>query len=183
MTTPYGDEDDVQEPDKEPEPDKEKSSEFRRNQKVLTDKARERDEAVARAEAATRKLAFFEAGINMGHPAAKYFVAGYDGDLEPDKIKAAAEEAGLTNAPASTSDSGGESHPDPSALNPQAAADAAAFSALNQATGQQGDTGSVNHRAAMEKVAFEAMRAGANAPEAIAAYMSKHGLPVAEDER
>lgn len=47
------------------------------------------------AEAATRELAFVKAGVNPDSAAAKYFVKGYDGELTPEAIRAAAEEASL----------------------------------------------------------------------------------------
>jgi hypothetical protein len=40
-------------------------------------------------------LAFAKAGIDPASPQAKYFVKGYDGDLTPEAIRAAAEEAQL----------------------------------------------------------------------------------------
>lgn len=50
---------------------------------------------VAEAETATRELAFLKAGVDTSNPAAKWFVKGYDGDLTPDVIRAAAIEATL----------------------------------------------------------------------------------------
>lgn len=50
----------------------------------------------AKAEAAAvaeRELAFVKAGIDPNLPVAKYFMKGYDGDLTPDAIRAAAIEA------------------------------------------------------------------------------------------
>ena len=47
------------------------------------------------AEAATRELAFVKAGVDPDSAAAKYFVKGYDGELTPEAIRAAAEEANL----------------------------------------------------------------------------------------
>lgn len=44
---------------------------------------------------ATRELAFVKAGIDSADPMAKYFVKGYDGELSPDAIRAAAIEARL----------------------------------------------------------------------------------------
>jgi hypothetical protein len=52
-------------------------------------------EAVAAKAEAERKLAFVEAGIDLAAPGAKYFVKGYEGDLSPEAIRAAAEEASL----------------------------------------------------------------------------------------
>lgn len=52
-------------------------------------------EAVAAKAEAERKLAFVEAGIDLSAPGAKYFVKGYDGELSPEAIRQAAEEASL----------------------------------------------------------------------------------------
>lgn len=45
-----------------------------------------------------RRLAFVEAGIPTGDPKVAYFVKGYDGDLDPEAIRAAATEAGFIQA-------------------------------------------------------------------------------------
>lgn len=42
-----------------------------------------------------RELAFAKAGIPMDDPKMKYFVKGYDGEMEADAIRAAAAEAGF----------------------------------------------------------------------------------------
>ena len=53
-------------------------------------------EAEAKAgSVAIRKLAFVEAGIPLNDPSTKYFVKGYDGEMTPDAIRAAALEAKL----------------------------------------------------------------------------------------
>jgi len=44
---------------------------------------------------ASRELAFVKAGIDTADPMAKYFVKGYDGEISPDAIRAAAIEARL----------------------------------------------------------------------------------------
>ena len=51
--------------------------------------------ARAEAEAAKRELAFVKAGVPLDNPVAKYFIKGYDGEITPDAIRAAAEEANL----------------------------------------------------------------------------------------
>lgn len=51
--------------------------------------------ARAEAEAAKRELAFVKAGVPFDNPVAKYFIKGYDGEITPDAIRAAAEEANL----------------------------------------------------------------------------------------
>jgi hypothetical protein len=45
-----------------------------------------------------RLLAFAQAGIDANDPAAKYFVKGYDGDMDPEAIKAAAVAARVITA-------------------------------------------------------------------------------------
>lgn len=52
-------------------------------------------EAAAEAEAARRELNFVKAGVDPNDPKFKYFVKGYEGDLTPEAIREAAEEASL----------------------------------------------------------------------------------------
>ncbi len=52
-------------------------------------------EALVEAEAAKRELNFVKAGVDPNDPKYKYFVKGYDGELTPDAIRQAAEEASL----------------------------------------------------------------------------------------
>lgn len=52
-------------------------------------------QALAEAESLKREVAFIKAGIPMDNPMAKYFVKGYDGDISPEAIRTAAEEAKL----------------------------------------------------------------------------------------
>lgn len=49
-------------------------------------------------ESAARELNFVKAGVNTSDPGAKYFVKGYDGELTPDAIRVAAQEANLIPA-------------------------------------------------------------------------------------
>ena len=49
-------------------------------------------------ESAARELNFVKAGVNTSDPGAKYFVKGYDGELTPDAIRVAAQEANLIQA-------------------------------------------------------------------------------------
>lgn len=50
---------------------------------------------LAEAEEVKKELAFVKAGIDLTSPMAKYFVKGYDGELSPEAIRLAAEEAQL----------------------------------------------------------------------------------------
>jgi hypothetical protein len=63
--------------------------------KQIEEQAAKAREAEARAAAAERELAFAKAGLPLSDPKMTYFVKGYDGDLSPDAIKAAAEAAGF----------------------------------------------------------------------------------------
>ena len=48
-----------------------------------------------RADDLARENAFLKAGVNPDDPKAKWLVKGYDGELTPEAIKAAASEAGI----------------------------------------------------------------------------------------
>lgn len=54
-----------------------------------------KDELLAQASQAQRELAFLKAGVNPENPMSKYFMKGYDGELEPEAIRKAAQEANL----------------------------------------------------------------------------------------
>jgi hypothetical protein len=60
---------------------------------------KELNAARAELEAARRALAFSRAGIDVDDPAAKYFVKGYDGELDPETIRTEAVAARLLGAP------------------------------------------------------------------------------------
>lgn len=74
----------------------------RARMKQLEKETAELRKQVADAEAAKRELAFVKAGINPADPMAKYFVKGYDGNLDPDAIRNAAVEARLISPPDTT---------------------------------------------------------------------------------
>lgn len=82
------DTDDYDDDDEQPD----QPSKQERNWKELRGKASEYEQ---RAKAAERRLAFVEAGIKLDDPKAKYFVNGYDGEIDPDAIRQAAIEAGF----------------------------------------------------------------------------------------
>jgi hypothetical protein len=67
--------------------------------KQIEEQAAKAREAEARAAAAERQLAFAKAGLDLSDPKMSYFVKGYDGESDPEKIKAAAQEAGFIGAP------------------------------------------------------------------------------------
>jgi hypothetical protein len=70
---------------------------------------RERDQLKTQLVETERLLAFAQAGINPTEPAAKYFVKGYDGDMDPEAIRAAAVEARviMSGVPVSAAEQGG----------------------------------------------------------------------------
>lgn len=78
--------DDQQEPRRDP---------VRAALKQKEKEAAELRKQVAELSNLKRELAFTKAGINPDDPKAKWFVKGYDGDLDPEAIKAAAAEAQL----------------------------------------------------------------------------------------
>ena len=67
--------------------------------KALRTKLEERDAAATAAEQKLaqmeRQMAFVDAGVPTSDPKAKYFLRGYEGDITPDAIKAAWQEAGF----------------------------------------------------------------------------------------
>lgn len=75
--------------------DQPESNPVRARMKQLEKETRELRKQVAEAQAAQKELAFVKAGIDLNSPMAKYFVKGYDGELTPEAIRLAAEEAQL----------------------------------------------------------------------------------------
>lgn len=73
----------------------ESTGDIREIRRRFDDQARKLREIEDRAAAAERELAFAKAGLPLSDPKMGYFVKGYDGDLTPEAIKAAAEEAGF----------------------------------------------------------------------------------------
>ena len=84
----YEFEDEVEDQATRKDPVRARMRELEQQVKAFEAKAKE-------AEAAQRELAFVKAGVNPDSAAAKYFVKGYDGELTPEAIRAAAEEASL----------------------------------------------------------------------------------------
>ena len=85
--------------DEETDADEPKQNPVRARMKQLEKEAEELRKQVAEATQAKRELAFVKAGIDPADPAAKYFVKGYDGELEADAIRTAAVEARLIAPP------------------------------------------------------------------------------------
>lgn len=76
----------------------------RSRMKQLEKEARELRKQLAEFQTTQREMAFMKAGIDPASPQAKYFVKGYDGDLDPDAIRQAAEEAQLITPQAKPQD-------------------------------------------------------------------------------
>ena len=74
----------------------------RARMKELEKEAAELRKQIADAEAAKRELAFVKAGIDPNSPMSKYFMKGYDGELDPEAIRQAAVEAQLISPPEAT---------------------------------------------------------------------------------
>jgi|LakMenEpi03Aug12_release.lakeMendotaPanAssembly.Ray.scaffolds.fasta_scaffold1012814_1 hypothetical protein len=74
-------------------------SEARGLRKQLEQELQARKEAESRATKVERELAFAKAGIDLGDPRMSYFVKGYEGDSDPEKIRQAALEAGFLSTP------------------------------------------------------------------------------------
>lgn len=64
---------------------------------------REKDALLAKYAEMERKMAFTEAGINASDPKFKYFIKGYDGEMTPEAIALAAQEAQLITPQGSVS--------------------------------------------------------------------------------
>jgi hypothetical protein len=87
----YEFEDEVEDQASRKDPVRARMRELEQQVKAFEAKAKE-------AEAAQRELAFVKAGVDPDSAAAKYFVKGYDGELTPEAIRAAAEEANLVSS-------------------------------------------------------------------------------------
>lgn len=79
----------------EDDSDQPESNPVRARMKQLEKENREYRKALAEAEQARREVNFLKAGIDPTEAKFKYFVKGYDGDLTPEAIRQAAEEAQL----------------------------------------------------------------------------------------
>lgn len=89
MTDPY-------QPDDAPDSDQDDDdNDEKDNLRALRQKARQADELAARLAAMERNEAFRSAGLDPNDPKAKYFVKGYDGEVNVDAIRTAATEAGF----------------------------------------------------------------------------------------
>jgi len=79
----------------EDEDQMQESNPVRARMKQLEKENREIRKALAEAENSKRELNFVKAGVDPSNPKFKYFVKGYDGDMSPEAIQSALEEAQL----------------------------------------------------------------------------------------
>lgn len=114
---------------------------------------------------AQRELAFFRAGIDPTDPKQSYFARGYDGDLDPDKIRAAATEAGFLTPTQS----------DPAQQATASEAEAAEARAAAIGGGAPGDSGAITFEAGKQALT-EAFKTGGK--EALLAKCREFGIPI-----
>lgn len=88
--------DEYDEDEQDQEPEQERSG---KEWAALRRAQKEAKKAQREAEEAKRAMAFLKAGIDPDSPKAKYFVKGYEGDIDVEAIKAEALAAGIIEAP------------------------------------------------------------------------------------
>lgn len=136
---------------------------------ALRREKRERQKAADEALAAKRELAFMRAGIDPeSSKIAGLFYKSYDGDLDVEKIQAAAIEIGFKQAAPAT--------PEQQAAEQQRQANLAAQGAVASAAGSAEATPSFD--AQNEKAMREALAAGG--VDGLAAYLASQGVPQTE---
>jgi len=116
-----------------------------------------------------RELAFAKAGIPMDDPKMSYFVKGYEGELEPDAIREAAEEAGFLNLQQQTEPQ--------SQTSQQEAPEAAATQRVMRAS-VGAATEDISEDAAIARME-EAMQEGGI--EALLEVAQQYGIPISSD--
>lgn len=117
-----------------------------------------------------RELAFAKAGIPMNDPKMSYFIKGYEGELEAEAIREAAEEAGFLNVeqPAQSA-----TQTQPSQMAPEAAATQRVMRASVGAA-----TEDISEDAAIARME-EAMQEGGI--EALLDVAQQYGIPVSTE--
>lgn len=110
-----------------------------------------------------RELAFAKAGLAMDDPKMKYFIKGYDGEMEADAIREAATDAGFIQA-----------EPDPQPQQQDFSGDAAAQQRVMRASvGAMSED--VSEEAALARME-EAMREGGMS--ALLEVAQQYGIPI-----
>lgn len=142
----------------------ESPGDFRRR---IEDSNRKAREAEDRAAAAERELAFAKAGLPLDDPKMSYFVKGYEGEVTPEAIRAAAEQAGFLS---------NQTAPEPQVPAQELAAHQAAAQLV---AGAQTDTawaGLVH-----ENPQYQAEMRSARSQDDVLAIMAKYGSPILDD--
>lgn len=75
--------------------DQQQKDPVRAHMRKLEAELKQKNELLAKAAQAEKKLAFLEAGVDTSSKISEYFIKAYDGEMNPDAIRAAAEEANL----------------------------------------------------------------------------------------
>lgn len=112
----------------------------------LEAKAKRATDLEAELEQTRREAAFAKAlGNDAEHPGAKYFVKGYDGELNPEAIRAAAAEAGFLRSTPPPAPAPGQPAPDPMEriVNASSGADAPPPTSFEEAISQAKDQNEV----------------------------------------
>lgn len=91
--------------DDDDQPNEPQQNPVRARMKQLEKEAKELRRQVAEFSQASREMSFVKAGIKTDDPKFKYFLKGYDGDLSPEAIRQAAEEAQLITPQSNPMDS------------------------------------------------------------------------------
>jgi hypothetical protein len=146
-------------------------------------------EAEATAAKATRELAFAKAGIPLDHALAPFFIAGYDGEMDPAAIKAKATEIGLVGGAATPPPVAQDQQQAPPGTPPASLADgiqdtaglSAQFAAeLDQAALiAQASSGGIPPNADPTSLIIDAFRTGGE--EAMLQVIQNLGIPVADE--
>lgn len=158
----YGDDDDLND-------DGDNGSGMRPEDHIAVRRAnRAKAQAEAEREAIKRENAFLRAGIDPTDTRLGYFYKGYEGDLDPAKIKQAAVEAGFMQAAPVTPEQQAQIEADQAALGAQQRV-------VGAATGAEPD--GADSLAARERALADAYANGGI--EAMEAVMQSHGVPLA----
>lgn len=152
----------------------------RKNIRSLEDRAREATAANERAAAAERKAAFALAGIDITSDKGAFFARGYEGDLDPAKIREAAAQFNVVEPPKSegeNSENGGEgddqntpSTPDPKLEEGEDRLHEEQNRLAGNSPGDQPQQGDPYKDA--EKVATDVLQRGGQEKEALGAFIN-----------
>lgn len=124
--------------------------------RALRRAARERDDLQKQLAARDRELAFAKSGLDFNDPKLSYFIKGYEGELNPEAIRAKAEEDGFLSKQQSSQQP---------QTSPQ---EIASQQRVQNASSGAGETPPEN---------FRDLLAQANSIEEVMELADKHGMP------